>query len=105
MFDQEVKTLLEASIDQLPRDYRSVFALREIEGLDTAETAECLGVSEEVVKTRLHRARALIRQDLYRRAGATSASAFQFHLSRCDRVVDSVLEKIIRREPLRPGQP
>ena len=103
MFDQEVKTLLEASIDGLPRDYRSVFALREIEGLDTAETAECLGVSEEVVKTRLHRARAMIRQDLSRRAGATSASAFQVHLSRCDRVVSSVLEKITRSEPDRPG--
>src|SRR5262245_56584008 len=98
MFDQEVKTLLEAAIDGLPRDYRSVFALREIEGMDTAETAECLGVSEEVVKTRLHRARALIRLDLERRAGATSATAFQFHLSRCDRVVDAVLRKITRSE-------
>ncbi|HKQ98301.1 MAG TPA: RNA polymerase sigma factor [Candidatus Polarisedimenticolia bacterium] len=94
MFDQEVKTLLEKSIDRLPRDYRSVFALREIEGMDTAETAECLGVSVEVVKTRLHRARALIREDLYRQAGATSAAAFEFHLSRCDRIVDAVLRRI-----------
>jgi RNA polymerase sigma-70 factor (ECF subfamily) len=94
MFDHEVKSLLEAAIDGLPRDYRSVFAFREIEGMDTAETAECLGVSEEVVKTRLHRARALIRRDLYRRAGATSAAAFQFHLSRCDRVVNAVLRHI-----------
>lgn len=94
MFDLEVKTLLEKSIDRLPRDYRAVFALREIEGMDTAETAECLGVSVEVVKTRLHRARALIREDLYRQAGATSAAAFEFHLSRCDRIVDAVLRRI-----------
>ena len=94
MFDQEVRTLLEAAIDSLPRDSRAVFTLREIEGMDTAETAACLGVSEDVVKTRLHRARALVRQDLYRRAGATSAAAFQFHLSRCDRLVDAVLARI-----------
>ena len=99
MFDKEVKTLLETAIDGLPADYRSVFTLREIEGMGTAETAECLGVSEEVVKTRLHRARALIRQDLYRQAGATSAAAFQFHLSRCDRIVEAVLRQIARSEP------
>ena len=104
MFDKEVKTLLETAIDRLPHDYRLVFALREIEEMDTAATAECLGVSEEVVKTRLHRARALIRQDLYRQAGATSPAAFQFHLSRCDRVVDAVLRRISRSEPpVRPG--
>src|SRR5262245_39129643 len=100
MFDQEVRTLLEAAIDGLPRDYRSVFALREIEGMDTAETAESLGVSEEVVKTRLHRARSMIRQDLYRRSGATSAAAFQFHLSRCDRVVEAVMRRISRNNSL-----
>lgn len=105
MFDHEVKTLLEAAIDGLPRDYRSVFAFREIEGMDTAETAECLGVSEEVVKTRLHRARALIRRDLYRRAGATSPAAFQFHLSRCDRVVHAVLQAITGGRPRLPARP
>jgi RNA polymerase sigma-70 factor (ECF subfamily) len=99
MFDQEIRTLLEAAIDALPADYRSVFTLREVEGLDTAETARCLDVSEDVVKTRLHRARARIREDLYRRAGATSAAAFQFHLSRCDRVVDAVFARIAPPAP------
>jgi RNA polymerase sigma-70 factor (ECF subfamily) len=94
MFDQEIRTLLEAAIDALPADHRSVFTLREIEGLDTAETARCLEVSEDVVKTRLHRARARIREELYRRAGTTSAAAFQFHLSRCDRVVDAVFARL-----------
>jgi len=96
MFDQEIRTLLEAAIDALPAGYRSVFTLREVEGLDTAETARCLGVGEDVVKTRLHRARGRIREDLFRRAGATSAEAFQFHLSRCDRLVDAVLARISR---------
>lgn len=93
-FATELKTLLESSIDSLREHHRIVFTLREIEGLSTAETAECLGVSEDNVKTRLHRARALLRGDLFARTGGASAGAFQFHLSRCDRVVSGVLEKI-----------
>lgn len=94
MFDHEMKTLLEAAIDSLSHDHRVVFVLREVEGLTTAETAECLGVSEDVVKTRLHRARSLLRDELYHRTGSTSPAAFQFHLARCDRVVNAVLRKI-----------
>lgn len=94
MFDLEMKTLLEAAIDSLPRDYRAVFVLREVEGLTTAETAECLGVSEDVVKTRLHRARSFLRDELYHRSGSMSPAAFQFHLARCDRVVHAVLQAI-----------
>ena len=94
MFDHEMKTLLETAIDGLSHDYRATFVLREVEGLTTAETAECLGVSEDVVKTRLSRARSLLRDSLYRLAGSTSAEAFQFHLSRCDRVVNAVLQRI-----------
>lgn len=94
-FDREMKTMLEGAIDGLPETYRSVFVLREVEGLGTEETAECLGVSEEVVKTRLHRARGRLQRALYERAGATSSSAFEFHLSRCDRVVTSVMQRIL----------
>jgi RNA polymerase sigma-70 factor (ECF subfamily) len=90
----EVRSLLEAAIDSLPLAYRSVFVLREIEGLSTAESAECLDVSEEVVKTRLHRARALLREELLARAGVAASTAFSFHLSRCDRVVAAVFERV-----------
>jgi RNA polymerase sigma-70 factor (ECF subfamily) len=90
----EARTLLEASIDALPAAYRSVFVLREVEGLSTAETAECLDVSEEVVKTRLHRARARLREELLARAGVAASTAFSFHLSRCDRVVAAVFERL-----------
>jgi RNA polymerase sigma-70 factor, ECF subfamily len=93
-FASELRTLLESAVDGLPEHHRIVFTLREIEGLSTGETAECLGISEENVKTRLHRARALLRDDLFARTGAATAGAFQFHLSRCDRVVAGVLEKI-----------
>src|SRR5215510_12724072 len=69
IYDGELKMVLERAFDALPNDYRSVFMLREIEGLSTAETAECLEISEENVKTRLHRARALIQRELYSAAG------------------------------------
>ena len=51
--------MLQAAVDGLPESYRCVFVLREVEQLNTSETAECLGLSEEAVKTRLHRSRAL----------------------------------------------
>jgi RNA polymerase sigma-70 factor (ECF subfamily) len=93
-FATELRSLLESAVDRLPEDHRIVFTLREIEGLSTAETAESLGISEDNVKARLHRARAQLRDDLLARTGATTSGAFQFHLSRCDRVVAGVLEKI-----------
>jgi RNA polymerase sigma-70 factor (ECF subfamily) len=101
MFDHEMRTLLEAAIGGPPRDYRTVFVLREVEGMSTAETAESLGVSEDVIKTRLHRARGLLRDALYDRAGAGSPDAFQFHLSRCHRVVGAVLRRIAAPLPTR----
>jgi RNA polymerase sigma-70 factor (ECF subfamily) len=87
----EVRDLLEAAIDALPERYRCTFVLREVEGLGTAEAAESLGISEELVKTRLHRARALLRDELCRRAGDQIGRAFSFHLSRCDRIVSAVM--------------
>src|SRR5262244_1773008 len=93
IYNAELKTLLEKAFDALPDDYRSVFMLREIEGLSTAETAECLEISEENVKTRLHRARVLLQRELYSAAGATAATAFQFLGARCDRVVARVMER------------
>jgi RNA polymerase sigma-70 factor, ECF subfamily len=90
----ELRALLESSIDALPDAYRSVFVMREIEGLSTADTAECLEVSEETVKTRLHRARGMLRDALYEQAGVATASVFELHLSRCDAIVAGVLSRI-----------
>jgi RNA polymerase sigma-70 factor, ECF subfamily len=90
----ELRTLLESAIESLPPGYRSVLVLREVEGLSTAETAECLDLTEDAVKTRLLRARALLREELLERAGVTAGSAFTFHLSRCDRVVTGVFERL-----------
>jgi RNA polymerase sigma-70 factor (ECF subfamily) len=93
-FAGELRALIESAIETLPGHYRAVFVMREVEGMSTAETAECLDITEETAKTRLHRARTLLREDLYRRAGVASASAFPFQAPRCDRVVLAVLERI-----------
>jgi RNA polymerase sigma-70 factor (ECF subfamily) len=95
----ELRALLESAIESLPQTYRPVLILREVEGMSTADTAECLGLSEDVVKTRLRRARALLRDELLERAGVTAGSAFTFHLSRCDRVVSAVFERLRLETP------
>lgn len=89
----EVRELLDQALDALSPDSRMVFVLREIEGLDTAETAEALGVSEEAVRTRLLRARGTLRRDLAR-AGVETPDAYRLHLDRCDRVVGGVLPRL-----------
>ena len=93
-FAHEMKVILESAIDTLPDGQREVFMLREVEGLSTAETASSLGVSEDVVKTRLSRSRAALRRDLVDRVGATAPESFTFLRPRCDRVVAAVLARI-----------
>jgi RNA polymerase sigma-70 factor, ECF subfamily len=99
-FTGELRELLEWAIDQLNDGAREVFVLREVEGLSTADTAASLEVSEDVVKTRLSRARAALRRSLYERAGATAPDAFRFYRPRCDRVVAQVLARISNITPL-----
>src|ERR1051325_2477648 len=93
-FAGELRSLLETSIDELPDGLREVFMLREVDGLNTAETAECLGVSEDVVKTRLSRGRASLRHLLAERAGIHAPEAFRFPQTRCDRIVAAVFSRI-----------
>ena len=93
-FARELAVLLEAAVDELPDGCREVFVLREIQGLNTSETATILGVSDDVVKTRLSRAKATLRRDLLGRAGFGAPHTFNFHQSRCDRVVAAVFARI-----------
>lgn len=92
--DRELLGVLEEAIDTLPGSFRAVFVLRVVEGMSLAETAEALDVPEETIKTRLFRARAVLKDALINRADAVAPRAFEFHLSRCDRVVAGVLRKI-----------
>lgn len=96
-FAAELRGLLEAAIDTLPDGMREVFVLRDVEGLSTSEVAETLGVSEDVVKTRLSRGRSALRHVLLERTGASAAEAFRFYRPRCDRVVQQVLARIGRQ--------
>ncbi|MCI0454261.1 MAG: RNA polymerase sigma factor [Candidatus Dadabacteria bacterium] len=97
---RELSAALEAAVDTLPEAYRTVFMLRDVEEMSIAETAECLDISEEAVKTRLHRARALLRKELYSRIGTVTTQSFQFAGSRCDHVVSAVFKRIAPQENL-----
>jgi RNA polymerase sigma-70 factor (ECF subfamily) len=92
--DREIARVLESAIDRLPDIYRGVLVLRQIDGLGVAETATVLGVAEEVVKTRLHRARALLREALEERIGAQLDATYAFGAQRCDRLVGAVLARL-----------
>jgi RNA polymerase sigma-70 factor, ECF subfamily len=93
-FIGELRRTLEGGVDALPEAYRSVFVLRDVEGLSTAETAQCLGLSEDVVKTRLVRARAQLRRQLSEQIGQGVKDLFAFEATRCNRVVDAVLARL-----------
>ena len=92
--NSEIRSLLEKAVEKLPDAYRTVFMLRDIEEMSTTDTANALDISEENVKVRLHRARALLRKSLYARAGMGRREAFNLHAVRCDRVVKNVFERI-----------
>lgn len=92
--NSEIRGLLEKAVEALPDAYRTVFVLRDIEEMSTTDTANALEISEENVKVRLHRARALLRKTLYDRAGMERKEAFNFHAVRCARVVKNVFERI-----------
>lgn len=99
---RELRGILEAAFDALPEIYRTVFLLREVEAVSTTEAAESLGITEDTVKTRLHRARALLRHELFERAGLTAGDLFPLHLSRCDRVLARVFERLTLPAPRTP---
>ncbi len=90
----ELRRVLEQAILALPEDYRTVMMLRDVDELSTAEAAAALEITEENAKVRLHRARALLRKQLYAMTRATTVSAFEFPATRCDRVVSRVLARL-----------
>lgn len=92
--NMELHNALESAILSLPANYRSVIIMRDVEEMTTAEAASSLEISEESVKVRLHRARALVRRALYRQSGKYIREVFAFPATRCDRVVAAVLSRI-----------
>ena len=102
----EVRRLLEQRIDELPLAFRTVFVMREVQDLTVQETAECLGIPEATVRTRLHRARGLLRAALARDIDSATVDVFGFAGERCDRIVAGALGRA-RLEPfsIGPGIP
>src|SRR5688572_17296317 len=86
----EAAAAIERAIEALPAAYRTVFVLREVEGLDVANTAACLDLPQATVKTRLHRARALLRRDLDAALAVSRDRVFAFGGQRCDRAAAAV---------------
>ncbi len=91
---RQILHLVEQSLDNLPEIFRIVFMTRVIEGMSVEETAELLGVKPETVKTRLHRARELLRDQLDKQIGPIFTEAFPFAGRRCDRLTQAVLQRL-----------
>jgi RNA polymerase sigma-70 factor (ECF subfamily) len=95
---QELTRLTESAIDALPATYRLVLILRHVEGLSSEEAAASLGVSEQAVRVRLHRARAMLRAQLNDAdRAATDTKPFGFAGERCNRMVERVLAELRAR--------
>ncbi len=92
--DQQLRVVLERAIDALPDDFRVVFVMRTVEQMSGVETAACLGIPEDTVKTRLHRARLKLQESVSGSLEMTCERIYDFHLSRCDRVVSAVLRRL-----------
>jgi len=94
MAQRQILRLVERATDNLPDVYRTVFIARVIEGLNIEETADLLGVRPETVKTRLHRARALVRKALDDEIGPVLLDAFPFAGRRCERLTEAVMKRL-----------
>jgi RNA polymerase sigma-70 factor (ECF subfamily) len=94
MAQRQILKLVEQATDSLPDVYRTVFVARVIEGLSIEETADLLGVRPETIKTRLHRARALVRKALDDQIGPVLLDAFPFAGRRCERLTSAVMRRL-----------
>jgi RNA polymerase sigma-70 factor, ECF subfamily len=90
----ETRRILERRIDELPSSFRAVFIMREVEDMGIDEIAECLSIAPATVRTRLFRARALLRAALARDIDLATGDVFAFAGARCDRIVASVLARV-----------
>jgi len=89
---KELNAIMEDALLHIPTDYRMVFTLREVNGLNVKETAEALSISDANVKVRLNRAKAMLRKELTKSYSAEEV--FEFNLIYCDAVVDKVMNRI-----------
>jgi RNA polymerase sigma-70 factor (ECF subfamily) len=91
MAQGEIRAVLEKAIDELPDSFRAVFVARIVEAMTVEETADLFGLKPETVKTRLHRARSLLRDALDRQLGPALTSTFPFGGSRCEAMTERMV--------------
>src|SRR5882757_444272 len=94
MAQREIQHVVEHAIDELPEAFRLVFITRVIEGMNVEETAEILSLKPETVKSRLHRARNMLRENVEKKIGPVVMQAFPFAGKRCERLTDTVLKRL-----------
>jgi len=94
MAQREIQHVVEHAIDELPDAFRIVFITRVIEGMNVEETGEILGLKPETVKTRLHRARTMLRNNVEKKIGPVVMEAFPFAGKRCERLTEAVLKRL-----------
>jgi RNA polymerase sigma-70 factor (ECF subfamily) len=94
MAQRQLCQLVERAIDELPQDFRTVLVARVVEGMSVDETAALLGIRPETVKTRLHRARRLLRVTLADHIGPLFSDVFPFEGQRCARITDAVVKRL-----------
>jgi len=94
MAQRQIQYVVEHAIDELPDPFRMVFITRVIEGMNVEETAEILGLKPETVKTRLHRARTMVRDNVEKKIGPVVMEAFPFAGKRCERLTQAVLNRL-----------
>jgi len=95
----ETRRLIEAAIEALPEPLRIAYVLRELNDLDTAETAAALGIAEGTVKVRLHRARRELRSSLEKRLSDARSELYPFLGARCDRLTAAVMARLTTIAP------
>jgi RNA polymerase sigma-70 factor (ECF subfamily) len=91
----QIGALLEACLANIPQGHREVMVLRDVLELDTAETAECLGLSEEAVRVRLHRARAAVAAAITEHLADHAREIYKFDGARCDRITAYVMRNVL----------
>lgn len=94
MAQREIQHIVEQAVDELPEAFRIVFITRVIEGMNVEETADILDLKPETVRTRLHRARAMLRANVEKKIGPVVMEAFPFAGQRCARLTDAVLIRL-----------
>jgi RNA polymerase sigma-70 factor, ECF subfamily len=94
MAQREILQFVERATDNLPEIFRIVFMTRVIDGMSTEDTANLLDLQPDTVKTRLHRARRLVRDELDKQIGPVLMDAFPFAGRRCERMTNAVLQRL-----------